>query len=65
MYAYRVRAVSGKGEGDWSDASTVVNVIARSPDAPVLTATVTGPKDILLEWTVPGNNGSPINRLYA
>ena len=60
MYAYRVRAVSGKGEGDWSDASNVVDVIARSPDAPVLTATVTGPKDILLEWTVPGNNGSTI-----
>ena len=60
MYAYRVRAVSGKGAGDWSDASDVVDVTARAPDAPVLTATTTSSSDILLDWTVPANNGSTI-----
>ena len=60
MYEYRVRAVNGNGEGPWSDTASVsLDVPARAPDAPVLTATVTGPKDILLEWTVPNSNGSP------
>ena len=61
MYAYRVRAVSGKGEGDWSDASAVLPVPLRAPDAPVLTATATGPNDILLDWTVPSSNGATID----
>ncbi len=59
-FAYRVRAVNGSGAGAWSDVTGNVDVIARVADAPVLTATAVGSDEIMLQWTIPGNNGTPI-----
>ena len=59
-YNYRIRAVSGKGAGNWTDNDVAVTFDAREPSKPELTATATGPNDILLEWNVPQNNGTPI-----
>ena len=60
MYEYRVRAVNGNGAGEWSSVSSLVNVPARAPDAPMLSATAVGTDEILLEWTIPQNNGTEI-----
>ena len=60
IFYYRIRAVSGKGAGNWTENDESATVAAREPSAPVLTATATGPNDILLEWNVPQNNGTPI-----
>ena len=59
-FVYRVRAVNGSGAGAWSENSTSAVVIARGPDAPMLTATAVGDDEIMLQWTIPGNNGTPI-----
>ena len=64
MYEYRVRAVNGHGAGAWSgDPSgtpTRAEVPARAPAAPMLTATALGMDEILLEWTIPQDNGTEI-----
>lgn len=56
---YRVRAGNGNGDGEWS-ASRSARTDAGGPDAPVLTLTVIGDKQIDLSWTVPADNGSSI-----
>ena len=58
-FSYRVRAVNGSGPGAWSDPG-VETVDARGPDAPMLTATAVGDDEIMLQWTIPGKNGSTI-----
>ena len=58
MFEYRVRAVNSSGAGPWSDVSALVDVPARAPSAPMLTATAAGSDEILLEWTVPQKNGT-------
>ena len=59
-FSYRVRAVNGSGAGAWSAiATTTIN--ARGPDAPVLTATAVGDDEIMLQWTIPGSNGTDIS----
>ena len=60
-FSYRVRAVNGSGAGAWSDPAGTVTVPARVADAPVLTATAVGSDEIMLQWTIPGNNGTPID----
>ena len=59
-FVYRARAVNGSGAGGWSDWSTAVTVDARAADAPTLTATAVGDDEILLQWTIPENNGTAI-----
>ena len=61
---YRIRAVNGNGEGEWS-ASRSARTDAGGPDAPVLTLTVTGDNQIDLSWTVPANNGSSIRGYWV
>jgi len=58
-YSYRVRAVNGSGAGAWSNVSTAT-VAARSPAAPMLTATAVGADEIMLQWTSPESNGTAI-----
>ena len=58
-FSYRVRAVNGSGAGAWSEAGTAT-VGARIADAPMLTATAVGDDEIMLQWNIPGNNGTPI-----
>ena len=60
-YHYRVRAVNGRGPGDWSTTEVMQEFTARDPAAPVLTAIATGANDVLLEWNVPQSNGATIN----
>ena len=60
-YHYRVRAVNGRGPGDWSTTTVMQAFDARDPAAPVLTAIATGANDVLLEWNVPQSNGATIN----
>ena len=59
-FVYRVRAVNGSGAGGWSDQSAEVPVAARAADAPMLTATAVGDDEILLQWTIPEDNGTEI-----
>ncbi len=59
-WVYRVRAVNGSGAGAWSDNSAVTAVDARDPAAPMLTATAVGTDEILLQWTIPEDNGTDI-----
>ena len=56
-YYYRVAATNGQGTGEYSTPYTRVLVGALNPDAPVLTATATGPYTIELTWTIPTSNG--------
>ncbi len=59
-WVYRVRAVNGSGAGGWSANSDGVDVAPRIADAPMLTATAVGDDEILLQWTIPEDNGTPI-----
>ena len=61
---YRVRAVNGNGDGQWS-ATRNARTDAGGPDAPVLTLTVAGDNQIDLSWTVPPNNGSAIRGYWV
>ena len=57
-YVYRVRAINAVGSGAWSaDFSQTTDT--RPPDAPELTATALSNTEILLEWNVPADNGTP------
>ena len=60
-FVYRVRAVNGSGAGGWSAASSAVTVDARSPAAPMLTATAAGDDEIMLQWMKPEGNGTDID----
>ena len=60
MFVYRVRAVNGSGAGGWSANSSTVEVTARAADAPMLTATAVGDDEIMLQWTIPEDNGTDI-----
>ena len=61
MWEYRVRAVNGNGAGDWTGNDDArVQVPARDPSAPMLTASAISDTEILLEWNVPQNNGTMI-----
>ena len=58
-YVYRVRAVNSAGNGEFS--TPVAGIVdPRAPDAPTLTATAVGASEVLLEWNVPADNGTPI-----
>ena len=58
-YVYRVRAVNSAGDGAFS--TPVAGIVdPRAPDAPTLTATAVSASEILLEWNVPADNGTPI-----
>ena len=59
-WVYRVRAVNSSGEGEWSDASSAVDVVARPPSKPTLTASALGMDEIMLRWNIPEDNGTPI-----
>ena len=59
-YYYILRAVNSVGNGPWTSFRAAVSG-AGLPDAPVLTATATGRDSISLSWTVPDDNGTPIN----
>ena len=59
-WVYRVRAVNGSGAGAWSANSNQADVVARAPDAPMLTATAEGPDEIMLQWNIPESNGTVI-----
>ena len=56
---YRVRAVNGNGDGQWSQARST-RTDAGGPDAPSLTLNVISDNQIDLSWTEPANNGSSI-----
>ncbi len=59
-YAYRVRAVNSSGAGAWSTVAGNVEVAARAPAKPTLTATELGMDEIMLRWNIPEDNGTPI-----
>lgn len=59
-YLYRVRAVNGSGGGAWAEAAANTDIAARDPAAPMLTATAVGSTEIMLQWTKPEDNGTPI-----
>ena len=59
LYHYVIRAMNSLGSGPWSDSISATASTA-APDVPVLTATATGRTTIVLEWTVPYNNGAAI-----
>ncbi len=61
---YRIRAVNGNGDGEWS-ASRNARTDAGGPDTPVLTLTVAGDNQIDLSWTVPADNGSSIRGYWV
>ena len=61
---YRIRAVNGNGDGQWS-ATRNARTDAGGPDAPVLTLTVVDDNQIDLSWTVPANNGSTIRGYWV
>ena len=56
---YRIRAVNGNGDGQWSQAGSA-RTDAGGPDAPALTLNVVSDNQIDLSWTEPANNGSSI-----
>ena len=61
---YRIRAINGNGEGQWSTTRSA-RTDAGGPDAPELTLDVKGENQIDLSWTVPANNGSPIRGYWV
>jgi len=61
---YRVRAVNGNGDGQWSTARSA-RTDAGGPDAPVLTLTVIDDNQIDLSWTEPADNGSSIRGYWV
>jgi titin len=60
-YDFKVAAVNGIGVGPWSNqvSATPDASQAKTPEAPVLTATA-GDGEVALHWTVPADNGSAI-----
>ena len=65
-FRYRVRAVNGNGAGPWAPAADSPDqqdliLAARGLGTPVLTATLTGMTDILLQWNVPASNGATLD----
>ena len=64
-FHYRVRAVNGSGPGPWAPAANETPqqqiLFSRNLDKPVLTATLTGMTDILLQWNVPASNGATLD----
>ena len=61
---YRIRAVNGNGNGQWSTTRSA-RTDAGGPDAPVLTATPASDNQIDLSWTVPADNGSSIRGYWV
>ncbi len=61
---YRIRAVNGNGEGQWS-ATRNARTDAGGPDAPVLSLSVASDNQIDLTWTVPADNGSRIRGYWV
>ena len=61
---YRIRAINGNGEGQWSTTRSA-RTDAGGPDAPVLTATPVSDNQIDLSWTVPADNGSSIRGYWV
>ncbi len=59
-YHYILQARNAIGRSEWSaDVSDMT--VASNPDAPVLTAMATSSTSIRLTWTVPDDNGTPID----
>ena len=56
-YYYRVAAMNDQGPGEYT-IYVAAPVPEAAPDAPVLTATATGPYTIELTWTIPTSNGT-------
>ena len=61
---YRIRAINGNGEGQWSPTRSA-RTDAGGPDAPVLTLSVVSDNQIDLSWTVPADNGSSIGGYWV
>ena len=60
MYYYAIRAVSGAGEGEYTQRSfPSAMLVAKAPDTPTITPTVDG-QTIVLSWTAPAANGADI-----
>ena len=59
MYHYVIRASNSQGAGPWS-TSISATVTTATPEMPVLTARSGGQSTIILEWTMPNNNGASI-----
>ena len=59
MYHYIIRASNSQGAGPWS-TSLSATTRAAAPGTPALTARSGGRTTVILEWTVPNSNGSPI-----
>ncbi len=60
IYNYVIRAENSLGWSPTWSPSIMATTRAAAPDVPVLTATASGRDTVILEWTVPANNGSPI-----
>jgi large repetitive protein len=59
QYTFQVRAVNGKGEGEFSSPSAPEHPL-RQPDAPAPPTGQRGDKTITVSWGAPGNGGDPI-----
>ena len=59
-YHYIIRASNSQGMGPWSETISARTANAV-PGVPALTATPSGKTAIVLQWTAPADNGSPIS----
>ena len=60
-YYYIVRAVNSAGPGPASNEASAT-AMQSPPDAPVLSGTVVAGPGARLTWTIPANNGAPIEK---
>jgi hypothetical protein len=60
-YYYIVRAVNSAGPGPASNEASAM-ALQTPPDAPVLSGTVVAGPGARLTWTIPANNGAPIEK---
>ena len=59
-YAFRVRAVTAKGDGPRSSSSNVV-IPYTVPSAPTITTVTAGNQSVTVKWSAAATNGRPIS----
>ncbi|HWB65715.1 MAG TPA: fibronectin type III domain-containing protein, partial [Mycobacteriales bacterium] len=56
-YVFRVAAINGAGQGDYSAASNSVTPTVGLPDAPTAVSAVPGDTQAIVSWSAPANHG--------